>query len=91
LRIYCDRHPEAVASVKILQVENPTHPARQAGTLLRIADVEIDLLTRCVKRGDRQLALPPRGISAAGVPGAQPGGQDRDDRARGRQGQGALS
>lgn len=29
-------------------------------TLLRVADIEIDLLTRCVKRGERQLALPPR-------------------------------
>ena len=27
---------------------------------MRVADVEIDLLTRCVKRGDRQLALQPR-------------------------------
>ena len=29
-------------------------------TLLRVADVEIDLQTRCVKRGDRSLALQPR-------------------------------
>jgi len=29
-------------------------------TLLRIADVEIDLLNRCVRRGDRKMALPPR-------------------------------
>jgi two-component system OmpR family response regulator len=28
--------------------------------LLRVADAEIDLLTRRVKRGDRQMALPPR-------------------------------
>ena len=29
-------------------------------TLLRIADVEIDLLTRRVKRGEKLLSLPPR-------------------------------
>ncbi len=34
--------------------------ADEPQTLLRVADIEIDLLTRCVKRGARQLALPPR-------------------------------
>jgi two-component system, OmpR family, response regulator len=32
----------------------------QPETLLRVADVEIDLLTRCVKRGEKRLALQPR-------------------------------
>lgn len=32
----------------------------QPQTRLQVADVEIDLLTRCVRRGDRQLALQPR-------------------------------
>jgi two-component system, OmpR family, response regulator len=32
----------------------------QPETLLRVGDVEIDLLTRCVKRGEKQLELQPR-------------------------------
>ena len=32
----------------------------QPETLLRAGDVEIDLLTRCVKRGEKQLELQPR-------------------------------
>jgi two-component system OmpR family response regulator len=32
----------------------------QPETLLRVGDVEIDLLTRCVKRGEKRLALQPR-------------------------------
>jgi len=35
-------------------------PRSQPQTRLKVADVEIDLLTRCVTRGDRQLALQPR-------------------------------
>jgi two-component system OmpR family response regulator len=36
-------------------------PSRaQPQTLLKVADVQIDLLTRCVTRGDKRLALQPR-------------------------------
>ncbi len=34
--------------------------AHEHDNLLRVADVEIDLMTRCVRRGNRQLALQPR-------------------------------
>jgi two-component system, OmpR family, response regulator len=51
---------EALAAVGILLVQNNSNAASEADSLLRVADVEIDLRTRCVKRGHRQLALQPR-------------------------------
>jgi DNA-binding winged helix-turn-helix (wHTH) protein len=52
-------HPKRpLATVEL--ISNPEHPARSNDTMLRVGPLELDLLDRTAKRGDRRIDLRPR-------------------------------